>query len=90
MHQGRWESSKAGWSSVGFILQHDAKRQPLLTWNGGERRATMGKKEDSRYKEGRVRDDEGCQWYCISCKYRIKRKYTHGKTYFVGKGTCLK
>jgi hypothetical protein len=46
------------------------------------------KKEDTRYKEEWERDDEGCQWCCISCKHCTKRKYTHRKTYFVGKGTA--
>ena len=51
IHQGQWESSKkARWSSIGFVLQHDAKCQPSPVCNEGKRRATTGKKKDSRYK----------------------------------------
>jgi len=35
---------------VSFVLQDKAKRQLSLIWNGGDRRVTTGKKEDSRYK----------------------------------------
>ena len=45
IHQGQWESSKkARRSSIDFVLQHDAKRQPSPVCNEGKRRATTGKR----------------------------------------------
>ena len=37
-------------------------------------------------KDGQGMTKDGC----ISYKHCIKCKYSHWKTYFVGKGTCLK
>ena len=42
----RWESSKAGQSSMDFVLQHNTNCQPSLIWKLGKRRVTTGKKED--------------------------------------------
>ena len=51
IHQGQWEcSKKARQSSVGFVLQHNMKCQPLPVCNEGKRRVTTGKKKDSWYK----------------------------------------
>ena len=36
----RWESSKAGQSSMDFVLQHNTNCQPSLIWKLGKRRVT--------------------------------------------------
>ena len=43
-------SSKAGQSSVDFVLQHNTNCQPSLIWNGGKRRVTTGNKEDPSWR----------------------------------------